>query len=730
MAQAIFSIICFLCVAIGICLPIWTIYGFQEIKKYGEYPSVEHRQGSLLTFSCTIWCISCILIPLFVYIMYIVYGYSFAHDFYVRLVLYSLQLYLTLNILIVKICKLHYTINLMIDAEKWFCCHMIDKYWLHSLYIINYEIFGRGSNLLLFCSVYLCFAVLMITFCGLLSDNLLIEYCAFLIMAILPLILFGRIYKNEKYFVDDDYMLKEIFALILVYILYIVQYDIVLFTHIMSNTIACALSVFISLRCGVWAATHRQRIIQQERDKLCGEYNTYYDRADLPLANINESNTDHVPPLTHTRLMHGRYMHLHSHSTLKTNKARTPMAKSQILAMSSSTDDDEDEMMENPYKFARKTSNSVQLDSMEKVFFASEYLRKQNALHYLAFIAEMDQFKRELYGEMKYKKTPVAKRKYEWICSIDLQFLPRGDCQYINRHNIVFHAWNIYKKYIGSKHKQMHSITPALPQEMVLKIGTVLENIYQHYQFLYSQKKYYFKYQKQRQSISEKYHDIEPFESRESISSSAHHIHAMDGHKNGYESLNCDEDDCEYETQCGEYELLLDEEEDAPPIDVEPLVLSNCATDDDSDGSEEFDAQTINRILLLNDIGNRKAKDIWSVIEETSNAKISVESSTLDTLSHVFEDAIYLIWDELLQHYKIFQNKCDDYLLCRHKLRGSSPSQRDYMRQKMNQKIKTPRNRTDPIPFWRKKSKSKAKISAFTYNKKKVDQIQIVQYNQ
>ena len=209
--------------------------------------------------------------------------YKYFH-FHTRLILYSFELFGILNILIVKIWKLYYNINKIIDHEKWFCCHIIDKYWLHSLYIINYEIFGRPSNLLLFSTVYFSFGLLIITFSSILTsfNNIFIEYITLFIISIIPIATISfKLYKDikykEKYFVDDHYMLKEIIICIITSIIitapplitiYLFNYYIVLIIEIITNTFSCSLLIIISLKCGVWAAINRQNILDQEKNKL------------------------------------------------------------------------------------------------------------------------------------------------------------------------------------------------------------------------------------------------------------------------------------------------------------------------------------------------------------------------------------------------------------------------------------------------------------------------------
>ena len=309
-----FEISCYFCILIGLCCPIWSAHGYRSTRNYANFPSVEIRYDVFLTFSIIIWCICSITFPLLLY-----WHLTTSHlpisdpsQFKFRLILYSLKLFGVVNILIVKICKLYYSIIRLIDHEKWFCCHIIDKYWLHSIIIINHDLFGRASNLLLFSSLYCCFCIMIISFCSIFSSHskaLLIEHLSLCILEFIPIIFLCKVYKdivhNEPYFVDDFFLLKEIFCLILIHILFIIsppiiainifeEYDIVLMIDMISHTISCSLFIIISLKIGVWAAMNRQNIIKQEKDSL----NVYKNANGMPFVLhcilSSRSNTVHV----------------------------------------------------------------------------------------------------------------------------------------------------------------------------------------------------------------------------------------------------------------------------------------------------------------------------------------------------------------------------------------------------------------------------------------------------
>ena len=573
-------------------------------------------------------------------------------------------------------------------------------------------------------------------------------------------------------------------------------------------------------------------------------------------------------------------------------------------------DDDDDEFDEDEEELSPKCSptntlsspTTRRIDRMEKIFFKdllnfrygfycfSEYLFYNGELNNLAFIVELWQFKNSLLTEMTNRqcgKRKLPKKKYEFVSEIDFKFLPKGDCFYKNQHNIVFQAWSIFLKYIrdiatqeniDNNHKKMRkkeklkniisSPSNGIPfrneceylklsdqfdicidKQIAFKIGQTLESIYQHYQFLHSQKKYYLKYQKNTKNISRKYSEltknIEKYEtthkhrrrfkkcyfnryvsvgsfgsavelygdnnnnnnnhntfipdanintinetideilqkttsveiknndndndSEESISTRSgsvviHNIEIIDTNqtKNGYHSVpqktpaidyEDDDDDESYDDEDyynTEYDAL-----DLPQeFEVAPLKFDD---DDKQSDEEELDSKEINRTLFKqsgttydnnndekdkNDLMNNRpklqlnqssvydTKDIWSVIEESEDAKISVEESTLNILNEVFDLAEYVIWDKLLEFYQEFKLHSEQYLICRYKLRSST---KNYLRQKSHQKIYTPRNRTSP--FWKTKNQKKRKLNhdPFDYdytnisnNKNKRDKIQIV----
>eukprot|EP01084_Bolivina_argentea_P120274 213193_1 len=568
------EIVCFVCMAIGICLPLWSIFAFKDIVRYrtkGKYPSVEIRDYSFLIFSSVVWSICSIIYSLFIYLIYIHYPAHINFNFCIRLILYSFELFGILSLLIVKICKLYYNIHKLIDDEKWFCCHIIDKYWLHSFYIINYELVGRSSYLLLFCCVYFSFGILMITFCSIFSyslkNNILMEYISLFIISIIPMILIFYIYKNikynTKYFVDDHFLLQEISISIIIYFIQLWPplITIIIFNNniiliyiiqIITNTISCSLLIIISLKFGIWAAINRENIIKQERNKLKSISNvnktiSYYESKyehTKRLSALNETiSNDQLKSLrlesasiesnsasnsASNSPRNIQMHHIHT-STSQTNKARTPAN----FEMFTHTKSKENSFA--PYAFANKynkmncktKTKQPYIDSIEKIFFKdllnfrfgfyifSEYLYNNKALNNLAFIAELEQFKKELNIQLntkQYHKKKLISKKYNWIKNIDLKFLPRGDCQYMasNQNNIVFQAWNIYKKYINAKiiNKNDQQLNISITEPIAYKIGNILESIYQQYQFLYSQKKYYLKYKKNKNMYIECFEEL------------------------------------------------------------------------------------------------------------------------------------------------------------------------------------------------------------------------------
>ena len=353
---------------------------------------------------------------------------------------------------------------------------------------------------------------------------------------------------------------------------------------------------------------------------------------------------------------------------------------------------------------------------------------------------ELYQFKKQLLSKMELKgKAP--KKGYDWVEGINFDFLPKSDCFYQNQHNLVLHGWHIFVKYVQpiatnnihkkqrrephKKTKQTTLLSPllqsnylngsvhqshiAIDQQIAFGIGQELESVYQHYQFLYSQKQYFIKYQQYQKNIRKKYDIVTPSKKKtkktnrcyfnryvsvgsfgstdfglyaeETKQDSGNDIYAITEEegsfpshsgsvsirslevieeKDGYQAIKeCDEESEEYEEDDA-YEMELPEESGLDiQFDIDPLVLDKNDEESVDDVKMDLilsDEEDEDEPILAKDGSSNKSydvKDIWSVIEEaTDSSKVETSAATLNVLFGVFDSAEYMVWDQLLVCHK------------------------------------------------------------------------------